>query len=56
MQRHAFIKDFGLKPFPSSFLSPETTCPSHSPCSQFYINRVVDEGEPQGYGNREGIQ
>ena len=25
------------------------------PYSQFYVNRVVDEREPKGYGKREGI-
>lgn len=55
MQRRAFIRDLGLKSFSLRARDPETTCPSHSPCCQSYVNKVVDEREPEGYGKRERI-
>lgn len=55
MQRYAFIRDLGLKPFALKAGDPETTCPSHSLCSQLSINSSVGEGDPKGYGKKEGL-
>lgn len=53
MQRHDFIRDLGLKSFSLRASKPETTCPSHSPCSWLYVTRVVNKKEPKGYGKKE---
>lgn len=55
MQRHAFIRDLGLKSFSLRAKASENTWPSHSPCFQFYVTRVVNERESKGYRKRENM-
>lgn len=50
MQRHAFIRNLGLKFFSVRARDSENTCPSHSPYFQFYVTRVVNERELKGMG------